>query len=212
VDTAGIRRRGVISSDVEHYSLLRSLRALERSDVAVLVVDASEGVVAQDRHVAGYAIEAGVGLVLAANKWDLVPQEDRASPAFLKAFGKGFDFVPGIPVLTLSATEGRNVSKVLDAAATVAAARATRIPTPALNNLLRDAFDEHPPRHDKGRRLKLLYAAQARSAVPTIVLFVNDPALLHFSYSRYLENRIRGVFGFEGVRLRIVARKRDSER
>jgi len=178
----------------------------------VLVVDASQGAVAQDRHVAGYAVEAGVGLVVAANKWDLVAQEDRVSPAFLKAFGAAFDFVPGVPVLTLSATEGRNVGKVLDAALTVADARATRIPTPALNTLLRSAFDEHPPRHDHGRRLKLLYATQARSAVPTIVLFVNDPDLLHFSYGRYLENRIRAVFGFAGVRLRIVCRRRDGER
>jgi len=101
---------------------------------------------------------------------------------------------------------------VLDAAVTVADARATRIPTPALNTLLHRAFDEHPPRHERGRRLKLLYATQARSGVPTVVLFVNDPDLLHFSYARYLENRIRAVFGFNGVRLRIVARRRDAER
>jgi GTPase len=212
VDTAGIRRRGVVSSDVERYSLLRALRALERSDVGVLVVDASQGVVAQDRHVAGYASDAGAGLVVVANKWDLVPQEERASPAFLKAFSAAFDFVPGAPVLTLSATEGRNVGRVLGAASAVADARATRMPTPALNTLLRAAFDEHPPRHDRGRRLKLLYAAQARSAIPTVVLFVNDPELLHFAYARYLENRIRAVFGFNGVRLRIVARRRDAER
>jgi len=208
VDTAGIRRRGVVSTDVEHYSLLRALRAVERSDVAVVVVDAAEGVVAQDRHVAGYAVDAGCAIVVAANKWDLVPQEDRVRPAFLREFGTAFDFVPGAPVLTLSATEGRNVSRVLDAVVQVADARATRVPTAALNTLLRLAVDEHPPRTVRGRRLKLLYATQARSAVPTIVLFVNDPELLHFSYSRYLENRIRSVFGFAGVRLRMVARAR----
>ena len=210
VDTAGIRRRGVVDSDVEHYSLLRALRALERSDVAVLVVDASQGVVAQDRHIAGYAVDRGVGLVIAANKWDLVAQEERADPAFLKAFAAAFDFVPGVPVLTLSATEGRNVNRVLDTASQVAAARATRIPTPALNALLQAAVHEHPPRVHHGRRHKLLYATQARSAIPTIVLFVNDPELLHFTYARYLENRIRSVFGFAGVRLRMVARRRDT--
>jgi GTPase len=210
VDTAGIRRRGVVGTDVERYSLLRALRALRRADVGVLVMDASQGVVAQDRHIAGYAAEAGAGLVVAANKWDLVPQEARADPGFLRGIAAAFDFVPGVPALTLSATEGRNVARVLESAAQVAAARSTRIPTPALNALLHAAIDEHPPRLHHGRRLKLLYAAQARSAVPTIVLFVNDPELLHFSYSRYIENRIRAVFGFAGVRLRLVARKRDA--
>ena len=211
VDTAGIRRRGVIDTDVERYSLLRALRALERSDVGIVVIDAAQGVTAQDRHIAGYAIDAGAGLVVAANKWDLVPQEDRANPAFLKAIAAAFDFVPSVPVLTLSATEGRHVARVIDSAEAVAAARATRIPTGALNTLLRRAVDEHPPPTSKGRRLKLFYAAQARSAVPTIVLFVNDPDLLHFAYHRYLENRIRAVFGFAGVRLRIVARPRSGD-
>ncbi len=210
VDTAGIRRRGVVETDVERYSLLRALRALQRSDVGVLVIDAAQGVLAQDRHIAGYAVEAGAGLVVAANKWDLVPQEERVDPAFLKAISSAFAFVPGVPALTLSAVQGRNVPRVLQAAEQVAAARATRIPTPALNTLLRAAIDEHPPRFDHGRRLKLLYATQARSDIPTIVLFVNDPELLHFAYGRYLENRIRAVFGFAGVRLKLVARKRDA--
>jgi len=210
VDTAGIRRRGVVETDVERYSLLRALRALQRSDVGILVFDAAQGVVAQDRHIAGYAVEAGAGLVVVANKWDLLPEEVRADPDYLAGIKRAFDFVPGVPVLTLSALEGRNVAKVLSTAEQVAAARAIHVPTPALNNVLRTAFDEHPPRYDKGSRLKLLYATQARSEVPTIVLFVNDPELLHFSYARYLENRIRAVFGFAGVRLKLVARKRES--
>ncbi|MGA8015866.1 MAG: ribosome biogenesis GTPase Der [Candidatus Dormiibacterota bacterium] len=208
VDTAGIRRRGVVSSDVEHYSLLRAMRALERSDVALVVVDTSEGIVAQDRHIAGYAAEAGKGVVVIANKWDLVPQEDRANPDTLKRIGSAFDFVPGAPVLTLSALDGRNVAKVLDTARQVADARATRIPTPQLNLLMRSALTDRPPPLRSGRRLKVLYAAQASSPNPTIVLFVNDPELLHFSYQRYLENRIRAVFGFSGVRLRLIARGR----
>ena len=212
VDTAGIRRRGVVTTDVEHYSLLRALRAMERSDVALVVIDASDGVVAQDRHVAGYAVDAGKGLVVIANKWDLLDQEVRADPGFLKKLQAAFDFVPGVPVLTLSAIEGRNIRKVIDTAAGVAAARRTRIPTPALNTLLRDAFHERPPRHHKGKQLKLFFAAQASTPAPTIVLFVNDPELMHFAYGRYLENRIRAVFGFAGVRLRIVARARSAER
>ncbi len=115
-----------------------------------------------------------------------------------------------MPVLTLSATEHRNLKRVMPAVLAVADARAIHIPTPALNNLIRNALDEHPPRTHKGRRLKILYATQARSPVPTIVLFVNDPELMHFAYQRYLENRIRAVFGFAGVRLRIVTRHRDE--
>jgi len=208
VDTAGIRRRGVISTDIEHYSLLRAMRALERSDVALVVVDTSEGIVAQDRHIAGYAAEAGKGVVVIANKWDLVPQEDRADPETLRNIAAAFDFVPGVPVLTVSALLGRNVPKVLDTAREVADARATRMPTAALNQLIRDAVARRPPAMHRGRRLKLLYATQASSPNPTVVLFVNDPELLHFSYERYLENRIREVFGFAGVRLRMVARRR----
>lgn len=211
VDTAGIRRRGVVDTDVERFSLLRALRALDRSDVGVVVIDASQGVVAQDRHIAGYAVDAGAGVVVLANKWDLVPQEQRADPAFLKAIGAAFDFVPGVPVVTASATEGRHVDRILETAAAVAAARATRIPTGALNTLVRRAADEHPPPTVRGRRLKVLYATQARSEVPTIVLFVNDPELLHFAYQRYLENRIRSAFGFAGVRLRIIARRRSGD-
>ena len=212
VDTAGIRRRGVVDTAVEHFSLLRALRALERSDVALVVIDASVGVVAQDRHIAGYAVEAGKGIAVIANKWDLIAEEVRSDPNFLKEIQRGFSFVPGVPVLTLSATEGRNVRKVLGVARTVAQARAIRIPTPALNNLIRDAVDEHPPRFHKGRRLKILFANQASAPTPTIVLFVNDPELMHFAYQRYLENRIRAVFGFAGTRLRFVVRKRGEDR
>ncbi|MGO8685878.1 MAG: ribosome biogenesis GTPase Der [Candidatus Dormibacteria bacterium] len=208
VDTAGIRRRGVVSTDIEHYSLLRAMRALERSDVALVVVDTSEGIVAQDRHIAGYAADAGKGVVIIANKWDLVPQEDRADPETLRRIAAAFDFVPGVPLLTVSAIQGRNLPKVLDTARVVADARSVRMPTGALNQLIREAVASHPPGMHRGRRLKILYAAQASSPNPTVAFFVNDPELFHFSYQRYLENRIRAVFGFAGVRLRIVARRR----
>jgi GTPase len=212
VDTAGIRRRGVVSSDVEHYSLLRALRAMERSEVAVLVVDVADGVVAQDRHIGGYAADAGKGLVVVANKWDLLDTETRADPDTLKKIAAAFEFVPGVPVLAVSATEGRNVRRVLPAARNVAQARATRIPTPALNTLLRGAMDEHPPPYHKARRLKLMYAAQAATPSPTVVLFVNDPELMNFAYRRYLENRIRAVFPFDGSPLRLLVRRREGER
>ena len=211
IDTAGIRRRGVVGSDVEHYSLLRALRAMERCDVAIVVIDVSDGTVAQDRHIAGYAADASRGLVIIANKWDLLDEETRADPATLKAIASAFDFVPGVPVLTLSATEGRNVNKVLDTAVDVATSRATRIPTGALNSLLRTAIADHPPRIHKGRRLKVFYATQAATPAPTIVLFVNDPEEAHFAYVRYLENRIRAVYAFRGVPIRMVLRERGRE-
>ena len=212
VDTAGIRRRGVVTTDVEHYSLLRALRAMERSEVAILVVDTADGIVAQDRHVAGYAADAGKALVVVANKWDLLDQEVRSDPETLKKIAAGFEFVPGVPILAVSATDGRNVRRVLPAARMVAHQRATRIPTPALNTLLRSAMDEHPPPYHKNKRLKLFYATQAATPQPTIVLFVNDPDLLNFAYLRYLENRIRAVFPFNGSPLRLRPRRREADR
>ena len=153
------------SPRTSRYSLLRSLRALQRSDVGLLVIDASAGASAQDRHIAGYAVEAGAGFVVAANKWDLVKHEDRVDAGFLKEAPAVVLFVPGA-VLTLSATEHRNLKRVMPAVLAVADARSIHIPTPTLNNLIRNALDEHPPRIHKGRRLKILYATQARSPVP----------------------------------------------
>jgi GTP-binding protein len=212
VDTAGIRRRGVVSTDVEHYSLLRALRAMERSEVAVVVLDVADGIVAQDRHIAGYAADAGKALVVVANKWDLLDQETRADPETLKKIAAGFQFVPGVTVLAVSAKDGRNIRRILPAARMAASQRATHIPTPALNTLLRSAMDEHPPPYNKNRRLKLFYATQAATPSPTIVLFVNDPDLINFAYLRYLENRIRAVFPFNGSPLRLLPRRREGDK
>jgi GTPase len=212
VDTAGIRRRGVVTTDVEHYSLLRALRAMERSEVAVVVVDVADGIVAQDRHIAGYAADAGKALVVVANKWDLLDQETRADPQTLKKIAAAFQFVPGVTVLAVSAKDGRNIRRILPAARVAAQQRATHIPTPALNTLLRSAVDEHPPPYHKNRRLKLFYATQAQTPSPTVVLFVNDPDLINFAYLRYLENRIRAVFPFNGSPLRLLPRRREGDK
>ncbi len=211
VDTAGIRRRGVVTTDIEHYSLLRSMRAIERAEVVLLVVDSNEGVVVQDRHIAGYAVDAGKGVVVVANKWDLLDEEKRSDKLFRPNMQQMFDFIPDVPVLTVSALTGRHSTAVLDAAVKVGDARKFRIPTSALNNAIRRAVEEHPPRVHKGLRLKILYAAQAAASRPTIVLFVNDPEQMHFAYERYLENRLRQEFGFAGTRLRFVLRKRGQE-
>lgn len=210
VDTAGIRRQGLIGTDVEHYSLLRSMRAIERSDVVLLVMDADQGASAQDRHVAGYAVDSGKGVVIVANKWDLLDREIREDPVTLKTLRTAFRFIPDTPLVTCSALERRNLLKVLEKAIEVGDARNVRMPTTELNNLVRNAMDSRPPRFDKGRQFKVKYATQSGGTNPTVVLFANDPKLLYPSYERYLENSIRSHFGFTGTRIRIIARAGDE--
>jgi GTP-binding protein len=211
VDTAGIRRKGVTKGGVEHYSLLRGFRALERADVAVVVLDATEGVLLQDQHIAGYAVEAGKGVVVVVNKWDLLEIEARDDKEWRRKIDRSFQFIPGVPVVYASARTGRRVSDILPAAVKVDAARRRRIPTAELNRVVRRAVEDNPPPVRKGKQFKVLYATQGKERTPTIVLFVNDPELSHFSYRRYLENQIRARYGFEGVPLRLLLRKRAEE-
>ncbi len=211
VDTAGIRRKGVTKGGVEHYSILRGLRALERSDVALVVVDATEGILAQDQHIAGYAVEAGKGVVVVVNKWDLLAAEDRDDKEWRHKVDNAFKFIPGAPVVYASALTGRRVADVIPAAVRVAENRKRRIPTPELNRLLQRAMESNPPPTRKGRQFRVLYAAQGRERTPTLVLFVNDPDLTHFSYRRYLENQVRATYDFAGVPLRLLLRKRTEE-
>ena len=212
VDTAGIRRKGVTKGGIEHYSVLRGLRALERADVVMLVIDASEGVLLQDQHIAGYAVDAGKGVVIVVNKWDLLPAEERDDKEWRKRIDRSFQFLPGAPVVYASAKSGRRVEDILPAAMAVADARKQRVPTGEMNRLLRDALASHPPPVHKGKQAKVMYAAQGKERTPTFVFFVNDPELLHFSYKRYLENRIREAYGFAGVPLRTIFRKRTQEK
>jgi GTP-binding protein len=212
IDTAGIRRRAAARDRLEHFSLLRGIRAMERADAVLLVLDASTGVLAQDQHVASYALEAGKGLVLVVNKVDLVEAPQRRAAEWEKRLRAEFKFVRHSPVVTISALTGQGVSKVLPTALEVVGQRRTRIPTNELNRMLREVFLEKPPPSYKGRRLTLRYATQAASETPTIVLFVNDVELLHFGYRRYLENRLRERFGFAGNPLRIVLRPSHEER
>lgn len=206
VDTAGIRRRSAARDRLEQFSLLRGIRAMERADAVLLLLDASTGVLAQDQHVASYALEAGRGLVLLVNKIDLVEGPQRRASDWEKRLRADFRFVRHAPILLISALTGQGVGKVLPTALEVVGQRRTRVPTNELNRLLREAFQERPPPSYKGKRLVLRYATQAGSETPTIVLFVNDVSLLHFGYRRYLENRIRERFGFAGNPLRIVLR------
>src|SRR5581483_6718662 len=206
VDTAGIRRKSSSRDRLERYSLLRGIAAMERADAVLLVIEATAGVLAQDQHVAGYALEAGKGLVIVVNKIDLVEPPERKAAFWQKALAKEFKFAPFAPVGVVSAKTKQGIELVIPTALEVVGQRRVKMPTNELNKVLREAFDAHPPPSFKGKRLRLGYATQAKSEAPTVVMFVNDVGLLHFSYRRYLEHRIRERFGLQGNPLKIVLR------
>ena len=206
IDTAGIRKKSSSRDRLERYSLLRGINAMERADTVLLVIDASSGVVAQDQHVAGYALEAGKGLVIVVNKIDLVELAKRKAPYWQKALASSFKFATYAPVVAVSAKTKEGVGGILPVALEVVGQRRIKMPTNELNKVLRQAFDEHPPPSYKGRRLRLGYGTQASSEAPTVVLFVNDVGLLHFSYRRYLERKIRDRFGLLGNPIKLVLR------
>ena len=212
VDTAGIRRRSTARDRLERYSLLRGIKAMERADAVLLVLDAASGVLAQDQHVAGYALDAGKGLVLVVNKIDLMPEDRRRARDWEAALRSEFRFVPHAPVVVVSAKTRSGVHKVLPTVLEVVGQRRIRVPTNELNRLFRESFLERPPPSYKGRRLSFKFATQASSETPTFVLFVNDTELLHFSYRRFLENRLRARFGFAGNPIRLVLRAGDQDR
>jgi GTP-binding protein len=207
VDTAGIRRPG-LTRGVEQYSLLRGLRAMERADVALVVMDAREGVTAQDRHIAGYVVQAGRGLVLVVNKWDLLSAEEKDEAVWRKRLKDAFDFAPWAPVAYVSAKTGQRADLPLSLALQVVASRARRVSTPDLNRWLRTVLAEREPPSHKGKRLTVLYVNQVEAGSPTFLVFVNDPELVHFSYQRFLESRLRKAFGFEGTPVRLLFRGR----
>jgi len=210
IDTAGIRRRGRVQRGVEQYSVLRALRAIQRAHVVLLLLDAPEGVTAQDAHIAGYAMEEARGIVLVVNKWDLMKEADVSE--YAKGVRQAFRFIPYAPLLFVSALTGQRVGTVLEAALRVYQERLRRVPTSGLNRLLREAVAGHSPPSKGGKRLRFYYATQAEVDPPTFVFFVNDPQLVHFSYRRYLENRLREGFGFEGTPLRLYFRRRSEAR
>ena len=210
VDTAGLRRRGKIAAGpaAERYAALRALKAIGRADVCVLVLDARDELTAQDAHVAGYVVDEGVGLVLAINKWDLVEKDDKTFDSFVDRIRRQAPFLHFAPILAISALTGQRIGRVLDEAVKVAAERRRRITTSQLNRVLSDAVSRHQPSAVKGRRPRFYYATQAAIQPPTFVLFASDADSVHFSYQRFLENRIRDAFAFEGTPLRLVFRER----
>jgi GTP-binding protein len=213
IDTAGIRRRGKVASGAaaERYSTMRALTALSRADVAVLVIDAVEGLTSQDAHVAGYAVEEGKGLVVAVNKWDLVEDKtDRTFDQYIEWIRSDAPFLDFAPVVSISAKTGQRVGRVLELAVDIWAERRKRVPTGELNRMLMAATDRTPPPLVRGKRPKLFYATQAAIGPPTFVFFASDASAVHFSYRRYLENRLRETFGFDGTPIRMVFRDRVS--
>ena len=213
IDTAGIRRRGKVASGpaAERYSTLRALHALSRADVAVLVIDAVEGLTSQDAHVAGYVVEEGKGLVIAVNKWDLVADKtDRTFDQYTEWIRNEVPFLDFAPILSISAKTGQRVGRVLEAAVDIWGERRKRVPTGELNRMLMAATERTPPPPVRGRRPKIFYATQAAVAPPTFVFFASDGSAVHFSYRRYLENQLRETFGFDGTPIKLVFRDRTS--
>ncbi len=206
VDTAGIRRRGRVEAGVEKYALLRSAHALERADVAILLLDATEGIVDQDIHVAGYVLEAGVGLVVAVNKWDAVERGEETTARWEADLRRELHFASWATRHFVSAKTGRNVEPTLADAIAVVATRARHVATGELHALLVDALASHPPPTSRGRPIRFHHVTQADARLPTFVFFVDRPDAVHFSYRRFLENRIRERFGFSGTPIRLEMR------
>lgn len=208
IDTAGIRRRGRIDPGVEKYSVLRSLKAIERSDVSLLMVDATSGVTAQDAHIAGFILDAWKSTVVLVNKWDAIPKDTYTMDEFTKHVRQELNFLAYVPVLFISALTGQRVNQVLPLALRVQQQRLVRMPTSQINQVLQKAQDQHAAPSHAGRQLKIYYGTQVRSDPPTFLLYVNDPKLVHFSYQRFLENRFREANNYLGTPLRLVFRAR----
>lgn len=208
IDTAGIRRRGRVEGGIERYSVMRSLRAISRADAAILVTEAAEVITAQDTHIAGYIHQALKGMVLVVNKWDLASELGIDAAACATEILQRLKFFPGIPILFVSAQFGGGVDQVLPAAKKVSLDRQKRLPTALLNEEIGRILAAHSPPSVRGRQLKVSYVTQAEVSPPTFVFFVNDPKLLHFSYQRYLENKLREAFGFGGIPLKLVFKRK----
>lgn len=208
VDTAGIRKKSKIAENVEYYSVLRAIRAAEDADVVLVLLDAVAGVTEQDKHIAGIAHEAGRALILVVNKWDSVEKDEKTMDEFRRKIRDELAYLSYAPILFISALTGQRVQRVFVLADYVAEQHALRISTAKLNELLADAMAVTPPPSKKGRQLKIFYMTQIKVKPPTFVVFVNDPELVHFSYLRFLENKLRETYGFEGTPLRLLLRRR----
>lgn len=212
IDTAGMRKRGKIDEIVERYSVVRSLAAVDRSDVCVIMLDAEEGVTEQDTKIAGYAHEQGKACVIAVNKWDLIEKDNKTMQSFTDRVREGFAYMQYAPILFISAKTGQRVDKLFEEINEANAQHKRRISTGMLNDVLNDATARQQPPSDKGKRLKIYYGTQASAEPPTFVLFCNSTDLFHYSYLRYIENRIREAFGFSGTPIRFILREKSDKK
>ncbi|MEC0089784.1 ribosome biogenesis GTPase Der [Paenibacillus macquariensis subsp. defensor] len=211
IDTAGMRKRGKVYENTEKYSVMRAMKAIERADVVLMVLNIEEGIIEQDKHIAGYAYEAGKASVFVVNKWDVVEKDDKTMKNFETKIRDHFLFMTYAPIVFLSALTKQRLQKLLPVVQHVAQQHALRVPTHVLNDVVSDAVASNAPPTDKGRRLRINYATQVATKPPTFVIFANDPDMMHFSYERYLENKIRAAFNFEGTPIRIFTRRKSDE-
>ena len=211
IDTAGMRRKSKIAEPVERYSVIRSLRAIDRADVVLMLIEAPTGVTEQDKKIAGYAHDSGKGCVIVVNKWDIFPNKhDRSTNRFTDDLRERLGFLQYAPVVYVSALTGQRVDRVTELVKFVAEQQSMRIQTSILNELIRDAVAVNPPPSKKGKSAKIFFVTQADICPPKFIIFVNEPELLHFSYLRFIENRLRESFGFEGTPLKFVVRKHND--
>ena len=211
IDTAGIRRKSKVTEKIEKYSVMRTLLAIERSDVCLMMIDATEGVTDQDTKIAGEAHEAGKGIIIVINKWDEIEKDNNTFEDFKKDIYNKLSYLTYAPIIFISAKTGQRVNKLYEMINEVANQNAMRVSTSVLNDVINEAIAINQPQTDKGRRLKILYATQASTKPPTFVIFVNNKELFHFSYQRYLINQIRKEFGLQGTPVRIITREKEDK-
>ena len=211
IDTAGLRRKNKIKEEIERYSIIRAVTAVERADVVVLVIDGDEGVTEQDAKIAGVAHERGKGVIIAVNKWDLVEKDDKTIYRFTEKVRSTLSFMPYAEIIFISAKTGQRIGKLFELIDIVIANQNLRVGTGVLNEIISDAVVLQQPPSDKGKRLKIFYTTQVSVKPPTFVIFVNNKELMHFSYTRYLENKIREAFGFRGTPLKFITRERSEK-
>ena len=208
IDTAGMRKRGKVYENTEKYSVMRAMRAIDRSDIVLMVLNAEEGIREQDKRVAGYAHEAGRGIIIVVNKWDLVKKETNTMRDFEQEIRDEFRYLDYAPIVFVSAVTKQRLERLPEMIEQVSMNQNLRISSAVLNDIIMDAVAINPTPTDKGKRLKIFYATQVAVKPPTFVVFVNEEELMHFSYERFLENQIRKAFTFEGTSIRIIPRRR----
>ena len=208
IDTAGLRRKNKIKEDIERYSIIRAVTAVERADVVMIVIDATEGVTEQDAKIAGIAHDRGKGIIIAVNKWDAIEKNDKTVKEHTDRIRQVLSFMPYAEIIFISAKTGQRLHRIYEMIDVVIENNSMRVATGVLNEIMTEAVAMQQPPSDKGKRLRLYYITQVAVKPPTFVIFVNDKQLMHFSYTRYIENRIRDAFGFRGTSLKFIIRER----